>query len=73
LSVGKIQALLVFFWVLRVGKNQMCLNVRLALYNDAHRISILSIVPAKVVHKNELPGIVVEIFKRSGEGMIDKI
>jgi hypothetical protein len=36
-------------------------------------MSILSIVPAKVVHKNELPGIVVEIFKRSGEGMIDKI
>jgi hypothetical protein len=36
-------------------------------------LSILSIVPAKVMHKNELPGIVVEIFKRSGEGMIDKI
>jgi hypothetical protein len=32
LRVGKIQALLVFGLALRVGKNQMCLNVRSAFY-----------------------------------------
>jgi len=33
-ALAKIQALLVFFWALCVGKKQMCLNVRLAFYTD---------------------------------------
>src|SRR5690606_34604170 len=40
LSVGKIQALLVFCLGYAFGKNQMCLNVRLAFYNEAQRSSI---------------------------------
>ena len=39
-SVGKIQALLVFCLGYAFGKNQMCLNVRLAFYNEAQRSSV---------------------------------
>jgi len=40
LSVGKFKLFWFFVWALRVGKNQMCLNVRLAFYNEAQRAGL---------------------------------
>jgi hypothetical protein len=38
--LAKIQALLVFVWALRVGKNQMCLNVRWLFLHGTQRLAV---------------------------------